>query len=181
MQNLHGFLPSSAVLADLCGVTERQARRWRRDGLPEYARRLVAIVLDGDLSEVSPAFKGWRIRGDRIEYGADARPSIMADQLGGFDWQQQLTRQYQRELSTLQSQGLNGSQMHALREVLESVVDCQAATARASRLLEKALLVRPENLDAEIEDDDAGKRPSKVVGFRQRDNARDGRVLAGDR
>lgn len=136
-------LPTAPELAKLCGVTERQARRWRRQGLPEYARKLVAIFIDGNLSEIDPTWHGWRLLRGRLTYGADCIPSMLPNELTYFDWFQMLQRHYQREIKQLRVNGLNTSQCEALRDTLSAVEACQSAMIRAQRLLTQCVIQSP--------------------------------------
>lgn len=56
-------------LAELTGVDERTARRWKATGrIPEPARRLLAILVTGSLGLIDPAWNGWTLsRGMLIE------------------------------------------------------------------------------------------------------------------
>lgn len=51
---------TAATLARFAGVSERTARRWRRDGIPA---RYVALaeLLAGELGAVAPAWSGWTL------------------------------------------------------------------------------------------------------------------------
>lgn len=48
--------------AALAGVHITTARRWKRAGMPEPVRRLLHIMVNGDLSAISRAWRGWALR-----------------------------------------------------------------------------------------------------------------------
>lgn len=53
---------SIAHLVEITGCTDRTARRYKRlQVLPPWLARLVAICLEGELGEISRAWRGWRL------------------------------------------------------------------------------------------------------------------------
>lgn len=51
---------TARTLAAFAGVSERTARRWRRDGIPPRFAAL-ARLLAGELDAVAPAWSGWTL------------------------------------------------------------------------------------------------------------------------
>jgi len=62
---LHG-VPAER-LAEITGVDVTTARRWKRQGaLPEPARRLLDLIIRGNLAIVSSDWCGWTLRGELL-------------------------------------------------------------------------------------------------------------------
>lgn len=58
---------SPGHLARALGISERTARRFKASGQMPFAYAVVwAVLAEGDLGAVDPAFKGWRIERGRI-------------------------------------------------------------------------------------------------------------------
>lgn len=54
-------------LAELTGAHITTARRWKRQARPPaWLERLVCLALEGELGEISPAWRGWRVDQDKL-------------------------------------------------------------------------------------------------------------------
>lgn len=62
------FFPGTTAeeLANLTGAHITSARRWKREGAPPAISKLLSLLIDGDLSAISPEWKGWRLKGARL-------------------------------------------------------------------------------------------------------------------
>lgn len=58
---------SAAQIAAATGVHITRARAWKRGAtIPKPMRKLLALVMDGDLGSISPAWSGWRLAHGQI-------------------------------------------------------------------------------------------------------------------
>lgn len=166
------------TLAAVCGVSVRQARRWRAARVPEWARRLVAVLHFGELAAIDAAFTGWRVRDGRL-VSHDGRLEILAEQLGWFGWWPAQLNALQAEINALRAGGLDIGQRRAVWSAIESLkaAQAQAGTTRG----QLGALLGAKKLHAEIEHDDRDKGPAERIRLRQRDNGLDRVLIAADR
>lgn len=69
-QKIHYEGHSAERLAALTGAHITSARRWKRHGAPAPIAKLLRILLDGELGEVSDDWRGWHLVRGRL-YGHD--------------------------------------------------------------------------------------------------------------
>jgi hypothetical protein len=63
--SLYG-IPAERIAAVAC-VHISTARRWRRTGkAPRWARKLLAIALEGELGQFAQSWDGWNLRGKHL-------------------------------------------------------------------------------------------------------------------
>lgn len=74
---------SQKAVADALGVCVRTVRHWDagRNRVPWSAVRLLRLLRGGDLGELSPAWTGWRLSGDRL-----VTPAGVVFRGGEFSW-----------------------------------------------------------------------------------------------
>ncbi|MGH8327735.1 MAG: hypothetical protein ACRET2_13345 [Steroidobacteraceae bacterium] len=71
---------SPAAIAEVMRVSIVTARRWRRKRcLPSRLRPLARLLLDGDLSVISPVWGGWSLRKGELHSPCYTRPFTVAD------------------------------------------------------------------------------------------------------
>jgi len=90
------------VLATLTGAHPTTARRWKRaQRVPPWLTRLARVIIDGELGEVSPDWRGWRlVRGELVSpEGWTATPGdvlalpLMRGQIAAYQAAQRLPAQ----------------------------------------------------------------------------------------
>lgn len=72
---LHGLSPD--FIAQVASVSLHTARRWLRAGrVPPAARALLELARHGDLGPLAPAWRGFKVDGDRLwtPHGFSVRP-----------------------------------------------------------------------------------------------------------
>lgn len=73
--------PDPTTLAALFGVSERTARRWRETGLTPAQRRIVDVMVWGDIGALRGGWPGWRLVDGLLYAPTGARPYRPGDVL----------------------------------------------------------------------------------------------------
>lgn len=138
---------SRPALADRCGVSLSTVRRWERQHRAPRAVCALLEVLAGDLEALTGnrAWRGWIVQGDRIFYGQDQRPAILAGQMGYWEWLHAENERLRRELK----------QVRRARVVLEP--GAREAVQTVRRMLEELA--------------DQGERVTRILGTLMDDQA----------
>lgn len=64
MDDLPPWRPDA--LAERLGISRVSTRRWRRAGLPAWARIAIRLLFGGELGLIHPAWRGWVLRNGQL-------------------------------------------------------------------------------------------------------------------
>lgn len=161
----NGAIPglSPELLSEFCGISVRTARRWLREGLPDWAVRICRVFVAGELAPVCPAFDGWRIERGALR-SHDGRIDIQPAQLGWFHWFPAELERQRAEIRALKSDGLGLVKRQQVWAAIESLAETRRQSLAAAQQL--AGLLGAEELDAEIENDHRHERPPQTIRLR---------------